>query len=161
MIRGYFEDNPVGSRMVTRGRTVTEADVVAFAALSGDWHPLHTDIDYARRGPFGERIAHGMLVLSIATGLAPLDAETVIAFYGIDKLRFVAPTRLGDTIHVVAEVVEATVRDETSGVVANTVDICNSHDELVATAVFRMLVRRRPAEPVGHGDDGVAVAARA
>lgn len=158
MIRGYFEDNTVGMRMVTRGRTVTEADVVGFAGLSGDFHPLHTDSDYARRGPFGERIAHGMLVLSIATGLAPLDAETVLAFYGIDRLRFVAPTKLGDTIHVATEVVEAIARDDVSGVIANQVDVLNEKDELLATAIFRMLVRRRPAA-VAQNSDGVAVAA--
>jgi 3-hydroxybutyryl-CoA dehydratase len=146
MIRGYFEENPVGQRIVTRGRTVTEADVVGFAGLSGDWHPLHTDVEYARQGPFGERIAHGMLVLSIATGLAPLDPDTVLAFYGIDKLRFVRPTMLGDTLHVETEVVEAMPRNEASGVVANRVHILNGSDELVAAAVFRMLVRRRRAD---------------
>lgn len=157
MIHGYFEDNAVGNRMVTRGRTVTEADVVAFAGLSGDWHPLHTDVEYARQAQFGERIAHGMLVLAIATGLAPLDAETVMAFYGIDRLRFIRPTRLGDTIHVATEVVDAAVRDDEGGVVANSVSIVNQHDELVVSAVFRMLVRRRPAEDAGQ--PGLAVAA--
>jgi acyl dehydratase len=159
MINGYFEDNAVGNRMVTRGRTVTEADVVGFAGLSGDWHPLHTDAEYAGQAQFGERIAHGMLVLAIATGLAPLDAETVMAFYGIDKLRFIRPTRLGDTIHVVTEVIDATVRDEEGGVVANSVSIVNQRDELVVSAVFRMLVRRRPA--ANAGQPGLTVAAGA
>ena len=144
MIRGYFEDHQLGGKTVTRGRTVTEADVVGFAGLSGDWHPLHTDVEHAAAGSFGERIAHGMLVLSIATGLAPLDVDTVEAFYGIDKLRFITPTRLGDTIHVVSEVVELVPRSETSGVVCCQVSIVNQHGQVVATAQFRMLVRRRP-----------------
>jgi 3-hydroxybutyryl-CoA dehydratase len=146
MISGYFEDNVVGSRMVTRGRTVTEADVVAFAGISGDWHPLHTDAAFARQGPFGERIAHGMLILSIATGLAPLDAQTVMAFYGIDKLRFVRPAKLGDTIHVVTEVIETIPRDDASGIVVNKVRVENDCSELLVTSQFRMLVRRRPLD---------------
>jgi len=65
----YFEDFQVGETVVTRARTVTETDIVSFAALTGDWYPLHTDVEYAKKGPFGERIAHGLLVLSIANGL--------------------------------------------------------------------------------------------
>jgi 3-hydroxybutyryl-CoA dehydratase len=159
MIRGYFEDHEVGSRMVSQARTVTEADIVGFAGLSGDWHPLHTDAVYAANGPFGVRIAHGMLVLSIATGLAPLDRETVMAFYGIDRLRFVRPTKLGETIHVVSEVTEAVARDETSGVIANTVRIEDAAGNLMATAVFRMLVRRRPATPQNSAEPQLAVGA--
>lgn len=150
MIRGYFEDHLLGSKTQTRSRTVTEADVVGFAGLSGDWHPLHTDVDYAAAGPFGERIAHGMLVLSIATGLAPLDVDTVQAFYGIDKLRFINPTKLGDTIHVVSEVVELAPRGETSGVICSEVSIINQHDQVVASAHFRMLVRRRTPATSPH-----------
>jgi 3-hydroxybutyryl-CoA dehydratase len=145
VIRGYFEDHLLGSKTRTRSRTVTEADVVGFAGLSGDWHPLHTDVEYAAAGPFGERIAHGMLVLSIATGLAPLDVDTVQAFYGIDKLRFINPTKLGDTIHVVSEVVELAPRGKTSGVICSEVSIVNQHGQVVASAQFRMLVRRRGA----------------
>jgi 3-hydroxybutyryl-CoA dehydratase len=154
MIHGYFEDNTVGRRSVTRGRTVTEADVVGFAGLSGDWHPLHTDVDYATRGPFGERIAHGMLVLSIATGLAPLDPQTILAFYGIDRLRFVRPTMLGDTIHAETEIVEATPKDDSSGIIASEVRILNGANELIVIAVFRMLVRRRGQDTVAA--DGAA-----
>ncbi|GAF86639.1 unnamed protein product, partial [marine sediment metagenome] len=62
----YFEEIQVGDVEVTRARTITEADIVNFAAFSGDWYPLHTDVEYAKKGPFGERIAHGMLVLSVA-----------------------------------------------------------------------------------------------
>jgi len=96
----YFEDFNVGDRIVTRGRTITEADIVMFSALSGDWHPLHTDVEYAKQGPFKERIAHGFLVLSVASGLLPLSEIAIIAFYGMDKVRFIAPVRLLDTIHV-------------------------------------------------------------
>jgi acyl dehydratase len=150
VIQGYYEDHLLGKKTRTRSRTVTETDVVAFAGLSGDWHPLHTDVEYAAAGPFGERIAHGMLVLSIATGLTPLDVETVQAFYGIDKLRFIAPTKLGDTIHVVSEVVELLPRSETSGVVCSQVSIVNQNSDVVASAQFRMLVRRRMVQTDLH-----------
>jgi 3-hydroxybutyryl-CoA dehydratase len=156
MIRGYFEDNEVGNRIETRARTVTEADIVGFAGLSGDWHPLHTDAAYAGRGPFGQRIAHGMLVLAILTGLAPLDTETVMAFYGIDRLRFLRPTFIGDTIHVVSVVKEAQPRDETSGVIASDVSVLDDQDQVLVSGVFRMLVRRRTAENGRPTPDGVA-----
>jgi 3-hydroxybutyryl-CoA dehydratase len=146
MIRGYFEQNKPGDKTVTRARTVTEPDIIAFAGLSGDWHPLHTDAEYASKGPFKQRIGHGMLLLSIATGLAPLDPDTVLAFYGIDQLRFVRPVFIGDTIHVATEVDEATPRDEQSGVIASKVSIINQNGELLAIGRFRMLVKREPPD---------------
>ncbi len=88
----YYEDFEVGYVDTTRARTITEADIVNFAAFSGDWYPLHTDVEYAKKGPFGERIAHGMLVLSVAVGLMPLYEMAIVAFYGMDKVRFTAPT---------------------------------------------------------------------
>src|SRR5260370_30305535 len=99
----YFEDFIIGVEHVTRGRTITESDVMNFAGLSGDFIELHTNEEYARQSPYGRRIAHGMLTLSIATGLMTrmnLITDTVVAFYGIDKLGFVKPVFIGDTIHV-------------------------------------------------------------
>jgi acyl dehydratase len=74
--------------------------VVAFAALTGDWHPLHTDAVWAQEGPFGSRIAHGLLVISIAGGLVPFDPERVVALRGVRDATFKRPVHLGDTIHV-------------------------------------------------------------
>ena len=68
----YFDDFKMGEKIVTKGRTITEADIVLFAAFSGDWHQLHTNVEFAKNGPFGERIAHGFLVLSVASGLKDL-----------------------------------------------------------------------------------------
>ena len=89
-----------GDAFATRGRTITEADVVAFAALTGDCHPQHTDAVWAAAAPFGERIAHGMLVLSYAVGLVPFDPDRVVALRGVGRRRVQAPGALGDTIHV-------------------------------------------------------------
>ncbi len=97
-----LRDLEVGEEIETPARTVTETDIVNFAALTGDWHPLHTDEEYAKKiGPFGQRISHGTLTFAILTGLMARTAglfDHLIAFYGIDKLRFTAPTFIGDTI---------------------------------------------------------------
>ena len=95
MITAYLDDIAVGDRHVSRARTITETDLVTFAMFSGDWHPIHTDVGFAAADPrFGERIAHGALVLSVALGLVEFRPEMMKAFYGIDRLRFVAPTRI-------------------------------------------------------------------
>ena len=92
--------------MPVRGRTVTEADVAMFAGLTGDFHPQHTDAEWAASSPFGERIAHGLLVLSLAAGLVDFDPEEVIALRRVRDVVFKRPVRLGDTIRVSAEMGE-------------------------------------------------------
>jgi 3-hydroxybutyryl-CoA dehydratase len=139
----YFEDFQVGDKIVTRGRTITEADIVTFSAFSGDWHPLHTDVEYAKKGPFKERIAHGFLVLSVASGLLPLFEIAIIAFYGIDKLRFVNPVKLLDTIHVEFEAVEKQERDERGGVITFRQTVKNQRGEEVAVGIMRSFIAKR------------------
>jgi len=139
----HFEDFQVGDKIVTRGRTITEADIVTFSAFSGDWHPLHTDVEYAKKGPFKERIAHGFLVLSVASGLLPLSEIAIMAFYGIDKLRFIAPVKLLDTIHVEFEAVEKQERDERGGVITFRQTVKNQRGEEVAVGTMRSLIARR------------------
>jgi 3-hydroxybutyryl-CoA dehydratase len=115
-----FHELSVGDTRRTGGRTLTEADVTNFAGVSGDFNHLHTDAAAMADSPFGERIAHGMLVLSAATGLiwqtrTEEEREAVVAFYGIDELRFRAPTFIDDTIHVELEVLEKEARDSGPG----------------------------------------------
>jgi acyl dehydratase len=103
----YFEEFSIGQQIVTSGRTVTEADVVAFAGLSGDFNQIHVDAEYAAQGPFGQRVAHGLLVLSIASGLAVQTGvmdRTVLAFREISEWKFSEPVYLGDTVHAVMEI---------------------------------------------------------
>lgn len=140
-----LDDVEVGSVRESRGRTVTEADIVNFASLSGDWFPLHVDREWAATSPFGERIAHGYLVLSIASGLWDIDPAVVIGFYGIDRLRFVAPTRIGDTIRVRLEVTSTEPRDDGTGVLGLHQTVLNQRDEPVAVADLKLLVRRQAA----------------
>src|ERR1700756_4714144 len=95
-----LDDLRAGDRFVTPGRTITETDVVSFATLTGDFHPHHVDAEWAKNSHFGERIAHGMLILSYAVGLVPLDPDRVIALRRVGEVVFKRPVRLGDTISV-------------------------------------------------------------
>jgi acyl dehydratase len=147
----YFEDYKVGEKTLSPARTITEADIHAFAALTGDWHPLHTDVEYAKNTMFGERIAHGMLVLVIGSALqlrlGPYASlpKSFIAFYGIDKVRFTNPVRIGDTIHSETEVMAADAKDDTRGVVTAQSTIKNQRDEPCCVYTAKFLCGRRPS----------------
>ncbi|MBA3943493.1 MAG: MaoC family dehydratase N-terminal domain-containing protein [Herpetosiphonaceae bacterium] len=145
MITTWFDRIEIGERTRTTARTITETDIVQFAMLSGDWFPLHIDTEYAATTAYGERIAHGMLVLTIATGLITLAPPYVVAFYGIDWLRFVNPVKIGDTIHVETEVFAKQLRNDTVGVVSHTLIVKNQRDEDVIVATTKMAVAREPA----------------
>ncbi|WP_226482935.1 MaoC/PaaZ C-terminal domain-containing protein [Natrinema amylolyticum] len=144
---GFFERAAVGDRMVTQGRTITEADVTNFAGVSGDFNHLHTDGDRMADSAFGERIAHGMLVLSAATGLiwqsrTPLERESIVAFYGMDDLRFTAPTFIGDTIRVEREVLETERTPDApgTGTVRYQVDVVKDDETTVLSCEMTSLV---------------------
>lgn len=140
-----FDAYQLGELLTSRSRTITEADIVAFAGLSGDFHELHMSEAYAQRGPFGRRIAHGALIFSISTGLTiQMGASThIIAFYGLDRLRFVKPVFIGDTIHVTKRVAELVPKDEERGVVAFETTVLNQHSEAVIVYLDRVMVRRQ------------------
>jgi 3-hydroxybutyryl-CoA dehydratase len=127
------------------GRTITETDVVAVAALTGDSHPQHTDADYAAQGPFGERVAHGMLVLSYAVGLVDFDPERIVALRRIEDAVFKRPVHIGDTISVQVSLVRP---DDGRGLESYEWRIVNQAGRLVARAVVEAVVRRdQAAEP--------------
>lgn len=88
MFSKFLESYEVGETWKSRGRTITETDIILFAGLTGDWHPVHTDKEFAKETMFKQRIAHGALILSISTGLVEMNPKAVAAFYGIDQLRF-------------------------------------------------------------------------
>lgn len=130
----------------SRGRTVTEADIVNFAGLSGDFVELHMNEVYAANGPFGKRIAHGALVFSISTGLSVQMnqiQDTVVAFYGIDKLRFTRPVFIGDTIHVVKKVTAREPKGPGRGVVTFETTVLNQNGEPVLIYSDKVLVKAR------------------
>ena len=143
----HYEDLEVGHQWRTGGRTVTEADIVAFAGVSGDFNPIHVDAEHAMASQFGERIAHGALVLAIATGLRQQQnvfRGTLKAWLGMREWRFQAPVRIGDTIHVVTEITERReTKDAGSGLVVQAVEVRNQRDEVVASGEFVTLMARR------------------
>ena len=143
----FLEDVKVGMTFETPGRTVTEADVVNFAALSGDYNPLHTDEEFAKKGRFGRRIAHGVLTLAILTGMwdrIGIIAGSVEAFYGIEGLKFTRPVFFGDTIHAQIKVVDKQER-EASGMVTLSNEVLNQRGETVLVCDAKLIVRRKPA----------------
>jgi acyl dehydratase len=143
----YFEDFEIGHVSRSRARTITEADIVNFAGLSGDFVELHVNEEFAKSGPFGRRIAHGLLVLSISSGLMVQmghTTDTVVAFYGIDRLRFVRPTFIGDTVRVEKKVIDRQEKEK-GGVVTFETSVLNQNGEPVLVYTDKLMIKRRPA----------------
>jgi acyl dehydratase len=141
-----FDRLEVGSGFRSRGRTITEADLVSFSTLTGDFHPLHTDAEWAAESEFSGRIAHGMLLLSYCVGLVPLDPAHVMALRGFERIAFKRPVRIGDTIHVEGELESKKELDEATGLVVFNWKIVNQRGETAALAKVRV-VWRREREP--------------
>ncbi len=151
MQRGrFFEEFEPGERITTPGRTVTESDVVAFAGLSGDYNLIHTDAEYARDHPFGQRVAHGLLGLSIASGMAVRTGVmegTVLAFREISEWKFSLPIFIGDTIHLEMKVGSTRAMPRLGGgAVDLELSVINQKDEVVMRGTWRILVQSQPAE---------------
>jgi len=142
-----FEEFEVGQWLISPGRTVTEADVVGFAALSGDWNGIHCDADYAAHQPFGQRVAHGLLAMAIASGLAARVGfleGTALAFREIADWKFSRPIFLGDTIRLRAEVTDTKAMPRLGGgLVTLKVEILNQRDEVVQRGSWGVLVKSR------------------
>ena len=145
----YWEEWEIDAEFESAARTVTETDIVMFAALSGDYNPLHTNEEYCKKTQFGTRIAHGPLVYAIAAGLLfqlHLYDDTIIAFLGFDSLKFTKPVKAGDTIHARIKVLE---KRETSnaerGVMKRQLQVLNQRGEVVQDAIQAFLLKRKPA----------------
>lgn len=143
-----FEQLEIGTRFATRGRTVTEADVVGFATLTGDFHPQHVDAEWSAAGPFGERVAHGMLVLAYAAGLVPFDPERVVALRRVRDAVFKRPVKLGDTIRVHGRLAEVKPLDERVGLVALALQVKGAGGRTVARATVEVLWAREGVSAV-------------
>lgn len=147
----YFEDIRVGDSAITAGRTVTEADVASFAGLSGDFNPIHMDREFARNTVIGRRIAHGLLVLSIGSGLFTQCEmnmsirSNVMALMDV-RWKFLKPVFLGDTVYLKAEVLEKKeVTKPDRGIVIQQRAISNQSGEVVQQGTVTLMVRRRPS----------------
>jgi 3-hydroxybutyryl-CoA dehydratase len=144
----YFDEFQPGLQIVTAGRTITESDIVRFAGLSGDFNQIHVDAEFSKASQAGQRVAHGLLVLSIASGLAVqtgMMEGTVIYFREITEWKFLKPVMIGDTIHVIVEVKETKeLRRIGVGSVTMELDVRNQRDEIVNRGSWNVLVALRP-----------------
>lgn len=143
----YFEDFELGQEIVTASRTVTEADVVIFAGLTGDYNPLHTDEEKAKKGPFKTRIAHGYLGLTIGMGLknqTGIFEGTTMAYMGLNSLRFTGALFFGDTIRVKMKVTDKKeTKKEDRGIVILDFFLINQKDETIAEGQENILMARK------------------
>jgi 3-hydroxybutyryl-CoA dehydratase len=142
-----FDALAVGEQFSTRGRTIGEADITGFATLTGDTHPQHTDAEWAAGSRFGERIAHGLLVLSYAAGLVPFDPERVLALRRVGEAVFKQPVKIGETIHVEGEITSKRELDTGHGLVETRWRVMNHRDKLVLRVTVE-LVWKRSAMPL-------------
>lgn len=145
-----LDDYTIGEKIISPARTITEADLVNFAGLTGDWHPLHTDLEYAAKTSFGGRIAHGMLTLSIGMALlfrlglySSYLPKSFIAFYGMERVRFTAPARIGDTIRCEVEVIEIADKGNERGILTVQNLIMNQRDEMIVSFAMKLLCGKR------------------
>ena len=141
----FFEDYEIGQEIITSSRTITEADIVNFAGITGDWNPLHTDSVFAGKSFFGKRVAHGALTFVIMTGLLArtgIIEKTVYAFYGVDRLRLLKPVYIRDTIKVIAKIVEKEDKGYAGKIVIEA-KVVNQNDVVVLTSLLGLLVKKR------------------
>ena len=146
----YLDDYTVGEKFVSPARTITETDIINFAGITGDWHPLHVDVEYAAKTPFKGRITHGMLTLSVGLSLpfllGPYSSylpKSFIAFYGMDEVRFTGPNRIGDTIHTEVEVLEITDKGKNRGILTIQNVVKNQQGEQILSFVMKLFCGKR------------------
>lgn len=154
VVEAYFEDYVIGSSRQTVGRTITEADIVLHAGQTGDFFPHHMDSEWCAAQSFHRRIAHGTLVMSMAIGMTAGDINPLAMSYGYDRVRFVRPVFIGDTIRVTAEVVAKADHHRDAqrlGRVDEQVTVRNQDGEVVLSLVHLYLVEKR-RKPVGPAD---------
>jgi len=141
----YFEDYEIGSSRITSGRTITETDFIVHAGHTGDFFPHHMDAEFMQTTPFGQRIAHGTLVFSVGVGLTASIINPVAFSYGYDRLRFIRPVFIGDTIRTRTTIAakEGDPKRPESGRVIEHVEVVNQRNEVVLAADHIYIVERR------------------
>jgi acyl dehydratase len=149
MTKTYLEDYALGERFISPARTITDADLVGFAALTGDWSEVHTNAVVAAEGPFERPILHGMATMSIGNALIHRLGPSVyfpksfIAFYGMESVRFTAPVFVGDTLRCELEVVELTDKSPSRGLLVYSTELKKHPDVVVAAYRQSLLVGRK------------------
>jgi len=140
----YFEDYTLGTQRKTGGRTITETDIVIHAGQTGDFYPHHMDAEWCKTQDFGQRIAHGTLIFSVGVGMTAGAINPLAFSYGYDRLRFIKPVFIGDTIHVQVTIAEK--RDHKRpdhGVVVERLEVINQHGDTVLACDHLLLAKRR------------------
>ncbi len=144
----YFEEFSVGQKITSVARTVAESDIMTFAGLTGDYNQIHTDAEFAKGTQFGQRVAHGMLGMSLAVGLLMRTGVlegTVLAFREIVEWKFIKPVFIGDTLHVEMEVKELKAMPRIGGGQAMVaLDVKNQKDETLMRGTLAVLVASKP-----------------
>jgi acyl dehydratase len=144
----WFEEFEVGQQIISSGRTITESDIVSFAGLSGDYNQIHTDAEFAAKTPFGKRVAHGLLGLSITSGLAMRTGVlegTVIAFREINNWKFTSPIYIGDTIHVELNIIEKKpIPRIGGGSIVIEIEVKNQNQVVAMKGTWTALVASKP-----------------
>lgn len=145
--RLYYEDLNVGDEHLSTGRTVTETDVISFAGLSGDFNNMHIDEEFAKKTVFGTRVAHGLCVLSIASGLwFTMPRLATVAFMGLEDWRFSGAVKFGDTIRITRKLAEKKEHKRPNmGFLTFEVNIHNQNEEIVQKGKWVILVQRKEA----------------
>jgi len=141
----FFEDYVLGSERKTLGRTITEADIVIHAGQTGDFYPHHMDAEWCRTQPFGQRIAHGTLIFSVAVGMTAGNVNAEAFSYGYDRLRFIRPVFIGDTIQVTVTIKEKkdSPKSPDHGIVVELCQVANQRGETVLACEHILMVKRR------------------
>jgi acyl dehydratase len=141
----YYEEHEVGARRETTGRTIAEADIILHAGQTGDFFPHHMDAEWCKTQPFGQRMAHGTLTFSIGVGLTASVINPVAMSYGYDRLRFLKPVFIGDTLHSVVTISEKKdhAKRENMGIVTEHLDVLNQKGETVLVCDHLLLVEKR------------------
>ena len=143
MIYKRFNNCNIGEKQKSRSRTVTETDVVMFCYLTGNWLQLHSDTEFAKKAIIGERLVQGALVFSLIPGLFHIsDPGIIMASYGIDKIRYLKPVKIGDTIHAESEIIEKKDKGEKGGVITQKIEVNNQKGETVQVCVWKMLISK-------------------
>lgn len=144
----WFEEFEVGQQIITSARTITEGDIVSFAGLSGDYNQIHTDAEFATKTPYGKRLAHGLLGLSIVSGLAMRTGVlegTVIAFREITNWKFTSPVFIGDTIHAELNIIETkAIPRLNGGSIVLEITVKNQNNDVTMKGTWTAIVASQP-----------------
>ena len=144
MVEFPYGELQIGQKRVSHGRTITETDVVNFCMLTGNWLELHTNVEFAKNTLYGQRLVQGGLVFVIVNALLGFEPGLIEAFYGTDKLRFIKPTFINDTLYAKSEIIGLRDKGDDHGVATVLLQGINQRKEIVLSCEFSLLVRREP-----------------